>query len=395
MAVTEAGAAARAVPYWRLSRFYFFYFAVLGAMLPYWSLYLKELGFEAKAIGWLTAILTSTRIIAPNIWGWLADKSGQRLKIVRIGSGLGFLFFLGMFVAREFALLALVVFSFSFFWNAILSQFEVITLGHLSAQRSTYSHIRLWGSIGFIAAVSLVGVIFDFINIQYLPYVIALFMLMIWISSLRVNEKPVELEYEHKQGLCAILKQPPVLAFFAVVFLLQVSHAPYYVFFSLHLEELEYSRALIGQLWALGVLAEVVIFVYMHRIMQRFSLRDITLFSLIITTVRWLVIGYCSDSLPLLIVAQCMHAFSFGTLHAAAIELVHRYFRGGHDGQGQAIYSATSFGAGGALGAGLSGYLWADFGAISTFNVSAAASAIALLIAFAWFRSKQFQKGFS
>lgn len=395
MAVSEANTATRPVPYWRLSRFYFFYFAVLGAMLPYWSLYLKELGFGAKAIGWLTAILTCTRIIAPNIWGWLADRTGQRLKIVRIGSGLGFLFFLGMFVAREFAILALVVFCFSFFWNAILAQFEVITLGHLARQRNTYSHIRLWGSIGFIAAVSLVGVIFDFINILYLPYVIAFFMLMIWISSLSVSESSIDLQQEQKRGLLGILKQPAVLAFFATAFLLQVSHAPYYVFFSFYLEELHYTRAVIGQLWALGVLAEVIIFLYMHRIMQRFSLRDITLFSLIITTIRWLLIGYYSESLPWLIVAQCMHAFSFGTLHAAAIELVHRFFRGGHDGQGQAIYSATSFGAGGALGAGLSGYLWADFGAVSTFNVSAAASAIALLIAFVWFRSKQFQKGFS
>lgn len=393
--MTVTASTGHKVPYWSLSRFYFFYFAALGAMLPYWSLFLKELGFHAEAIGWLTAIMTCTRIVAPNIWGWLADKTRRRLTIIRIGAGLGFAFFLGMFFARDFVWLALVIFCYSFFWNAILAQFEVITLSHLADRRNTYSHVRLWGSIGFIAAVVLMGVVFDRIDILYLPQAIAFLMLMIWLATLTVAERPVQVRHEMTQGLMEILKQPTVIAFFLVSFLLQVAHGPYYVFFSIHLENFGYSRALIGQLWALGVVAEVVIFIYMHRIMHRFSLRHIVLFSLLVSILRWLIIAYCTQYLPLLLVAQCFHAFSFGTLHASAIELVHRYFGGGHDGQGQAMYSASSFGAGAAAGAVLSGYIWASFGATATFTVSALLCALALLLAFIWFRSQQFQKSTS
>lgn len=380
------------VPYWRLSHFYFFYFAALGAMLPYWSLYLKDLGFTAMDIGWLTAVLTCTRIVAPNLWGWLADSTEQRIFVIRLGAAFGFLFFCGIFFARSFFWVAVVIFCYSFFWNAILAQFEVITLGYIIDKRSTYSHIRLWGSVGFIFAVAVLGLVFDLLSIKFLPHIIAFFMFMIWFSTLGVRERPVQVTHEQAQGLAAILKQPAVVAFFFVSFLLQFAHGPYYVFFSLHLESFGYSRTLIGQLWALGVVAEIVVFLYMHRIMKRFSLRNIMLVSLLLSACRWLLIGYGSGSLALLFVAQCLHAFSFGTLHASAIEVVHRFFAGGHDGQGQAIYSSSSFGAGAAAGAVFSGYLWSFAGATLTYTLSSLVCVLGFLVAFIWFRTHQFQE---
>ena len=66
------------MPYWRLSGFYLFYFATLGALLPYWGLYLKSLGFDARAIGSLIAIIMATKIVAPNVWGWIADHANDQ-----------------------------------------------------------------------------------------------------------------------------------------------------------------------------------------------------------------------------------------------------------------------------------------------------------------------------
>ncbi|WP_419582672.1 MFS transporter, partial [Thiolapillus sp.] len=51
------------MPYWRLSAFYFFYFAALGTLMPYWGLYLQSLGFDAFAIGSLMSILMATKIV--------------------------------------------------------------------------------------------------------------------------------------------------------------------------------------------------------------------------------------------------------------------------------------------------------------------------------------------
>ena len=73
------------IPYWRLSSFYFYFFGLLGALLPFWGLYLREQGFSLGQIGQLMAILVGTKLVAPNAWGWLADHTGHRLTAIRFG----------------------------------------------------------------------------------------------------------------------------------------------------------------------------------------------------------------------------------------------------------------------------------------------------------------------
>jgi MFS transporter, PPP family, 3-phenylpropionic acid transporter len=359
------------LPYWRLSGFYFFYFAVIGALIPYWGLYLNSLGYTAQEIGFIGAIVMGTKIVAPNFWGWLAIRSGRRLSVVRLGSFLAGLCFLGIFIRQDFAWLALVVACYTFFWNAVQAQFEVITLGHLRQRYHHYSHIRLWGSIGFIATVVGLGWIFDFLPISYLPAFILSFLILIWLSTLTVTERGNGHSGELTEGLREIIARRSVLSFFVVCFLLQVSHGPYYTFYSLHLvENYGYSRTATGLLWGLGVLAEVLIFVLMHRLLVRFDVRTLLLCSLLLTALRWTMIAFFAHSLFLLLIAQLLHAFSFGVAHAAAIEWVRSHFGGNHHGHGQAFYSAVSFGAGGSLGALLSGMLW-DQSAVLTFLLAA------------------------
>ncbi len=369
------------VPYWRLSGFYLFYFAALGALLPYWSLYLENLGFSALAIGQLMALMMMTKIISPNVWGWIADHTGERMRIVRIGSFAAALTFAGVFFGQGFWWLALVMIVFSFFWNAALPQFEVTTLNHLGEQPHRYTSIRIWGSIGFIGAVAGLGPLLDHYGIGLLPVVLVMLFAGIWLSSLNVPERaapPVSAQYE---PLGRVLKQPHVFALLAVCFLMQASHGPYYTFYSIYLEGHGYSRSLIGQLWALGVIAEVGIFLVMHRLVPRFGLRILLLASVALATLRWLLIAFFVDNLPVLIAAQLLHAATFGVFHGVAIQLIHRYFQGRHQGRGQALYSSLSFGAGGALGALYSGFTWESAGPTVSFVSAALVSGVAWLVA--------------
>jgi PPP family 3-phenylpropionic acid transporter len=368
------------LPYRRLSSFYFFYFAVIGALIPYWGLYLKSLGYSAQDIGVIGAIIMGTKIVAPNFWGWLADHSGRRLGVIRLGSFLACVCFLGIFIRKDFAWLALVVACYTFFWNAVQAQFEVVTLGHLRQRYHHYSRIRVWGSIGFIVSVVGLGWVFDWLPIGYLPAFILTFLSMIWLSTLTVTERCTPHSSEATEGLRQIVGRRSVLCFFLVCFLLQVSHGPYYTFYSLHLvENYGYSASATGLLWGLGVLAEVVIFVFMHRLLVRFDVRTLMLCALLLTALRWLMIALFAQSLTLLLMAQLLHAFSFGVAHAAAIEWVRSHFGGNHHGQGQALYSALSFGAGGSLGALLSGMLW-DQSALLTFLLAALVALLAFTV---------------
>ncbi|TQV67682.1 MFS transporter [Exilibacterium tricleocarpae] len=371
-----------ALPYWRLSSFYFCYFAVVGTLVPFWGLYLQAQGFSPQAIGGIGAVLMVTKVIAPNIWGWLADRSGRRLGIIRWGGFCACVCFLGVFLQPGLAGMLMIVTAYSFFWNAVLAQFEVITLGYLGKQAHRYGQIRLWGSVGFVVVVAGLGWLFDHLSVSYLPFFVLTFLLLIWICSLTLAEPARPASTVSERGFLQIVKQPPVLCFLLAGFFLQISHGSYYTFFSLYLEEFGYRRVSIGGLWALGVMAEMAIFFVMYRLIPRFGLRRLFLFSLVLAALRWWLVTYFVNSVALLLFAQVLHAFTFGVAHAVAIELVRIFFGAKNQGQGQALYSATSFGAGGAVGAALSGTLWAVNPQLP-FVMSIFAALVALL--FAWF----------
>ncbi len=372
------------IPYWRLSGFYFFYFATLGGFLPYWSLYLKDCGFNAAEIGELTALLVGTKIIAPNLWGWIADHTGKSLRVIRIASFFAMVLFAGFLYQQSYQWFALVTIGFSFFWNAALPQFEAATLHHLKKEPHRYSNIRLWGSIGFIVTVLGVGYLLDLYPIDLLPWFIIVLLALIWLISLVIPEVIVAKASQAVIGIGQIIKQPEVIAFLCVYMLLQASHGPYYVFFSIYLKQYDYSATIIGLLWSLGACAEIIVFVFMRQLLKLNSLRHILLVSCLLAVLRWLLIAWYVDNMWLLIGAQLLHAATFGSAHVAAMHLVQNYFGQHHQGKGQAFYSSLSFGLGGMLGGLYSGYGWDLYGAQWVFSFAAALSFLAYIIAAIW-----------
>ncbi|MBT8118268.1 MAG: MFS transporter [Gammaproteobacteria bacterium] len=369
----------RVVPYWKLSGFYFFYFASLGVLVPYWSLYLKSLGFSSLAIGALVAILPATKLVAPYIWGWLADHTRRSMLIIRVSSLLALVSFSLVFISQELWWLSFAMLLFSFFWNATLPQFEAMTLNHLGEDSHHYSMIRLWGSLGFIVIVVLIGDLLQTHGADVIPLVVLSTFVLILLFSFIVPEKLNTPHTDHSP-IWHVIKQPKVMAFLVVCFLMLCSHGPYYTFYTIFLEEQGYSSHMIGVLWAVGVIAEVVIFLLMHRMLPAFGARKLLIVTLLLTTMRWLLIGFFVDDLPMLFLAQLIHAFSFGMFHSVGISLVHEYFTGSHQGRGQALYSSMSFGAGVAVGSLVSGMLWDKWGASVLFMFASCCTVAALLI---------------
>ncbi|WP_257900134.1 MFS transporter [Marinobacter sp. F4206] len=348
--------------------------------MPYWSLYLEGQGFSYLQIATLMATIQLTKIIAPSVWGWLGDRTGQRVRLVRFGAITGSLFFAGVFLEPGFYGLLLVMLAFTFFWNAILPLYEVITLRTLGARKERYGKVRLWGSVGFIVAVGLVGGVLEFVPVQTLPWLLLPVFAGIAVSAFLVPSERGERKSAAPEGsLKEIVTHPAVIAFFMMNFLLQLSHGAYYTFFSIHLEQHGYGKLSIGLLWSLGVIAEIGLFLVMHRLSRRFSVRQIAIGALTLTMIRWVLIAEMTDLVAVLIFAQCLHAASYGALHAISVQYIQGFFGRHHHGQGQALYSGLTFGAGGALGAWLSGFL------VEGFNTSAAfwGGAFAMLVAIA------------
>ncbi|MGF2734931.1 MFS transporter [Marinobacter sp. DUT-1] len=367
--------------YWRLSNLYFWFFALLGGLLPYWSLYLKGQGYTYLQIATLMATIQLTKIVAPSVWGWLGDRSGQRVRLVRFGAITGSLFFAGVFLEPGFYGLLLVMLAFTFFWNAILPLYEVITLRTLGAQKEKYGRVRLWGSVGFIAAVAGVGGILEIVPVSFLPWLLLPVFAGIAVSAFLVPSERGEVKPKAPKGsLKEIVTHPAVVTFFLMNFLLQVSHGPYYTFFSIHLEQHGYGKLPIGLLWSLGVVAEIGLFLVMHRFTRRFSVRQIAIGALVLTMIRWALIAELTDVVAVLIFAQLLHAASYGALHAISVQYIQGFFGKHHHGQGQALYSGLTFGAGGAAGAWISGFLVDGISTSAAFWGGAVAMALAVLI---------------
>lgn len=344
-------------PYGRLAFFYLSYFALVGVLLPYWSLYLRWLDYSASEIGWVAAVLMVTRMGAPNLWGWLADHRYPRLSLIRWGCFAALLAFSGLLVSQQLAFMLGLVFAFSFFWNAVLAQFEVLTLQHLYPHTGRYGLVRIWGSLGFIFAVLGLGFGLEYFSPAWVPLICGTLFFSLWLASLWLPPAP-EAEDTSAQPAPVDLGCRQLWLFMLVMFLLQLAHGPYYTFYTLYLQDAGWAEGAIGLLWSLGVVAEILVFLFMHRLLARVSLQTLLWAAVLLSAVRWLAIGGFPEALPVLVLAQALHAASFGLTHAVAIEWVRRRFPASQAGQGQALYSSVSFGAGGAAGALLSGMVW-------------------------------------
>lgn len=369
------------IPYYRLSAFYLFYFASIGIFMPYWSVYLQSLNFTPAQIGELFAIPLATKIYAPYLWGWLADRYGKHLEIIRWTTFAALVAFGFVVTARSFWGLALTLSIYSFFWHAALPQFEAVTINHLGERRERYSHIRLWGSVGFIISVTGLGYWSERQGIDVLPMVMVVALGGIWISALLI---PPISEQGHAQGHLSVMRQlrnPAVIGFLLACFLMQASHGPYYAFLSIYLKDHGYSATAIGQLWALGVVAEIGVFLLVHRWLLRFGASRLFRLAILITAVRWVLLAEFVDWLPVLLFTQTLHAASYGLFHAAAIELVNRFFPGKLQGRGQALYASLSFGLGNAAGSLASGYLWTGLSPETTYLIAAGTCFVGYLVA--------------
>lgn len=359
-----------ALPYWRLSGYYFFYFAFIGAFSPYFTLYLQALDFSAWDIGLLMSQMQLMRLLGPNLWGWIADHHGGRIFIIRLAGIAGLAGFMAFFWVDRLPQMLVAMAVLAFFWSAALPLVEALTFDHLREARGRYGRIRLWGSIGFIAAVMGGGALLDHLPPAAVLWVCAGILGGLFLNALLLPEATHDDVPAGPPGsISSLLRQPAVRALMLACFAMSAAHGGFYVFYSIHLSAHDYTRTGVGLLWSLGVVAEIVVFMLMPRLMAHFSLRQLLLASFWAAVVRFLIMGWGVESVLLMVVAQLLHGLTFGAYHAAAVAVVNRWFVGRARGRGQALYSSLSFGAGGLLGALISGWTWEPLGAGWVFTL--------------------------
>ncbi len=355
--------------HWRLSAWYFVYFAFIGAYMPYFGVYLQGLGFSAWDISLLLSLMQTMRLVAPNLWSWLAERGGRKTPVVRWTALLCMASFAAFFFTRGFAATFLAMALLAFFWSASLPLVEALTLDHLKHTPERYGSIRLWGSVGFIVAVQGIGALLDVQPLDSLLWASLALLATLFGCGLLLREAPAERLPQPPVSLGTMLRRPQLMTLLWSSFLMSAAHGPLYVFYSIHLVDQTYSKTLVGALWSLGVLAEIFVFMLMPRLLRRYALRDILLTTFAVAVLRFLMVGWGADSLSILVLAQLLHGITFGAFHAAMVAILHQWFPGREQARAQALYGSISFGAGGLLGGLLSGQMWDVVGAGWTYSM--------------------------
>lgn len=381
------GAAFRSGQTFSFALFFFAYYGYVGVFSPYASLYFAEKGLTVTQVGVLLSLMQAMRVIGPNLWGWVADHHRQRAMVLRLTAFAAAASFIGLFFGQTFMHFFLVMAVFNLFVSAQTPLSEALMLAEMRGDFTPYGRLRLWGSVGFIASVAAAGPLLDRYGVGAMPWIAITLLLLVCVSSMRMRETAHEDGVKPKASLPDLLRQREVIAFFASTFLMIAAHASLYVFFSLYLAQIGYSNTVIGLMWSVGVVAEIVFFFYQAPLFRRFGVRSLMLASLAVAAARFLLIGFGAQSLVLLLAAQTLHAVTFGVHHSASIITLQRWFSGPLQARGQALFTSISYGLGGSLGGLMLSGLWDTFGPRAVYLAAALfslAGALAAALSFRW-----------
>lgn len=364
-----------------LAFIYLCYFGQLGVIVPYLGIFLDGRGFSSVEIGQFGGLITLARIIGPNLWASLSDKSGKGLQVMRLGAFLTLFSFTSIYLLDSFWGLTVSLALMMMFWTAILPQIEVLTLSCVNGSNSRYGRIRLWGSIGYILLTILTGLLIDLVSTEAPIYMSTLVLLSFLLASFLLSEPDAKAKQSSFTGsMWKKICSPVFIMFILSALLLQVSFGTYYGFFALYTRDLGYSGQATGWLIAWGVIVEIGIFMLAGKLIQQFGVKTILIVSMVLTAIRWLMLSLLADNLMALILSQTLHAFSFGMTHSASIYFIYQYFDKNCQSRAQAIYISIAFGIGGALGSFLAGYFWLNGqGAQLTFLLSASCALLGAL----------------
>jgi PPP family 3-phenylpropionic acid transporter len=364
---------------WAFGSFFFLYFAYVGLVSPYASLFFLDRGFNVIEIAVLVSMLQITRIIGPFSWGWLSDYLSNRVSIIRFCACLAALVFVCIFFLNSYIAFFIWMFVLHTILSSLMPLGESATVHALFKANSfdkRYGRLRLWGSIGFIAMVLVAGELFQRKGIELYPIVGMVVLTLLALITFLLHEPAMERRKMVKGELLVVLFNPDVRWFLLSGFLMIFAHAALYVFFSLYLSSLGYNKFQIGLFWALGVFAEVIFFYFQSQVLSRLDPEVVLQASFGVGVVRFALIALYPIT-PVLIFAQILHAGTFAAHHSAATKLLQRWFTGPLQARGQALMATISYGLGGTLGGLCAGWIWDAFQPRDVFVMSALACGLA------------------
>ena len=352
----------------KIRLFYAAYFAAMGLILPFFPLYLDDIGFDAAMIGLMTGLIALAKVIAPPWIGHVLDgrSAAATHRFIVIASALAALTAFLFGLSDHVVLFAIIVLLFGVFWATVLPLTDGLSITVSESDGADYGRLRVWGSIGFVIT-SLAGglwLVGDYI--QAFPIVLGTLMLILVFASMGFPMfKPAAVETLESTSFSKAF-----YTLLAIAFIMQVSHGAYYGFFSLYLAEAGYSGGQIGIYWVIGVVAEIILMWRWSKALQAAAPALVFIICLLLAALRWAGIALTTDPI-LLFLLQLLHAATFAAFHVTAIAWVRRLSPDSRHGAAQGMFSAAGFGLGSTIGIMGCGLIANELGYIAAYYTCA------------------------
>lgn len=368
-------------PFRWTAQYYFGFFFVFGAYLPFWTLWLESKHVSAEAIGMILGLSFTVRFVANLLITPRFNRAEQLIPALRAITAAAIGCFVLLWLGGDyFYLIAAGTILFNLCAGPIVPLSDAVTNYYAKRNELDYGKARSWGSFAFIVGSTLVGWSVTHLGSNMILNIALAGTVVLFFLSLRsANPMPQSdgAVRTTKVKLHQVLRERPVWLFILLTGLIQGSHAAYYSFSSIYWKSVGYSEETIGYLWSVGVIAEVLVFVVSRRAFGSWSLRRMFLLSAAAVMVRWGLTA-TSTSLMILIAIQALHSITFAVAHIAAIRYIQQ--APAHKMVAiQSLYNAISLGGTVAVLTSFSGWGYSQFGA-SVFWFMAALGALALFI---------------
>jgi len=363
----------------RLGGYYAALFVAIGVYLPYWPLWLQDRGLSASEIGLVAAAGYLTRILASPVIGHLADHGGERRRLmIRLGLATMALWLLFP-LAGGFTPILLLSVAATFPFAGMIPLGDTLAMMVVNRHGLDYGRARLWGSLAFIAAATLLGRALEFWPVSVLPWLMAAALLLTAGTCLALPDIKVPSSHGKPPSLRPVLTHPLFLLFVGAGALNQMAHTVYYAFATIHWRAAGLSDMVIGLLWSEGVVAEIALFAVSNRVVARFGPGALLVAAAAAGAVRWLVLGTTTALGPVAL-AQLLHAATFGCAHLGAIHFLARAVPPGLSARTQGMFAAIAIGLAPGLVTPFSGHLYERLGG-GAFLAMAGLSALSALLA--------------
>lgn len=351
----------------RFTLVYMALFLPFAVATPYLQVLLHKRGFGKEAIGWALGTLEVMAVVAPPLWGCLADRTGRAVRLLffaALGCIPTFLLF-GVVQGTLSAVVAAVLFGMCY--RPMIPLTDGITFHHIHSRGGDYGQVRVGGSVAFMLAtlvLEAVGIADSEGGRMILFGMTVACMLHVGGISLiprrECREGLAQTTSPDARGGMRVFLKRPFLTFMLCAFLGRVAMMSYYGFFSLYLRDV-HGFPYAGLMWCIGPLSEIPVIYFSRRIMAKIGVRNLFALGLAGCAVR--LVGFSlATGLTFVVALQFLHALTFGAYHTASVTYVSRAVPLHLQRSAQTLFAAVTMGGGGLLGGVLGGIVADHFG---------------------------------